>query len=208
MFGCSAQYYGYSPACVNVCSNVCFGAISGLKFGEESNSPLGCAFSPDTTVCGCVSSFVHVTVAPTLTSTGFGENAVSVRVEEPGTMETLVAAPPPPVAPVGVARLSAPVVALTVSPESAVRLDSASVVALVLVAPPSAAVPPASSVVVTLVPVALTTDKVWFWAPGSVATSVALAAGPAVAFPAVAFAAIGGPLTMSLPFGGTIVPAG
>jgi len=72
---------------VNVCSNVCFGASSGLKFGEESNSPLGCAFAPDTTVCGCVSSFVHVTVAPTLTSTGFGENAVSVRVEEPGTMD-------------------------------------------------------------------------------------------------------------------------
>src|SRR5215207_1070663 len=104
-------------------------------------------------------------------------------------METLVAAPPPPVAPVGVARLSAPVVALTVSPESAVRLDSVPVVALVLVAPVSG-VPPASSVVVTLV------------------VSIALVSLVPVAFPADAFAAIGGPLTMSLPFGGTIVPAG
>jgi hypothetical protein len=88
ILGCSIQKYGYSPASVNVCSNFCPEARSGLKFGEESNLPSGVAFDPDVTVCGYVSSFVHVTVSPTLTSTGFGENAVSVRDEEPETIET------------------------------------------------------------------------------------------------------------------------
>jgi hypothetical protein len=47
---------------VKVCSYVACGAIMG-----ESNSPLGVAFSPELTVCGCASLFVHVTVVPTLT---------------------------------------------------------------------------------------------------------------------------------------------
>src|SRR5215212_6653258 len=114
-------------------------------------------------------------------------------------METPVVLPPP------------------VAPAVSVALVPAVSVALLSVAPVSVALVPAVSVSVTLVvtallvslvPVALTTDKVWFWAPTSVAASVALVAGPAVTFPAVAFAAIGGPLTISLPFGGTIVPAG
>jgi hypothetical protein len=29
----------------------------------ESNVPAACVFSPDVAVCGCESSFVHVTVA-------------------------------------------------------------------------------------------------------------------------------------------------
>ncbi len=33
----------------------------------ESNLPSGVTFSPDVTVCGYESSFVHVTVSPTLT---------------------------------------------------------------------------------------------------------------------------------------------
>src|SRR5215210_244692 len=127
-------------------------------------------------------------------------------------METLVADPPPPLAPVAVASP----VCVALAPPPAVAFPPV-VVALLMTAPPAVALVPAVSVFVTLVvsallvslvPVALTTDKVWFCAPTSVPTSVALAAGPAVAFPAVAFAAIGGPLTMSLPFGGTIVPAG
>ena len=62
MFGCNIQKYGYSPAAANVCSNVAAGAII-----PESNVPSGVAFSPDVAVCGCASSFVHVTVAPVLT---------------------------------------------------------------------------------------------------------------------------------------------
>jgi hypothetical protein len=65
--GCSAQKYEYSPTSVNVWLNVCPGASGGLKFGEESNLPSGCPLTPDMTVCDCVSSFVHVTVSPTLT---------------------------------------------------------------------------------------------------------------------------------------------
>jgi hypothetical protein len=89
------------PACVNVKLNVCPGFSNGLKFGEELNLLSGCPLLPDATVWGCESLFVHVTVLPTLTWIGFGENAVSVRLEEPGTMETLVVVlPPPPLAPV------------------------------------------------------------------------------------------------------------
>jgi hypothetical protein len=33
----------------------------------ESKLPSGVTFSPDVTVCGCASSFVHATVLPTLT---------------------------------------------------------------------------------------------------------------------------------------------
>jgi hypothetical protein len=42
-------------------SNVAAGAIM-----PESNCWSGVAFSPDVAVCGCESSFVHVTVPPTL----------------------------------------------------------------------------------------------------------------------------------------------
>ena len=62
MFGCSRQKYGYSPASVKVKSNVAAGANM-----PESNLPSGVRFSPDVAVCGCESSFVHVTVVPTLT---------------------------------------------------------------------------------------------------------------------------------------------
>jgi hypothetical protein len=67
---------------VKVCSNVAAGAII-----PESNRWSGVAFSPDVAVCGCESSFDHVTVAPVLTWTGFGAYASVVRLEEPGTME-------------------------------------------------------------------------------------------------------------------------
>src|SRR5215210_1675060 len=124
--------------------------MSGLKFGEESNSPLGCAFSPDTTVCGCVSSLIHVTVSPTLTSTGFGENAVSVRVEEPGTMETLVPSPAlVALVPVVLPLVPAAVVALV--PAAVVALVPAAVVALV----PAAVVALVPAAVVALVPAAV-----------------------------------------------------
>lgn len=93
MFGCSTQKYGYWPASVNVWLNVCPGTSSGLNFGEESNLPFGVPFSPDVAVCGCASSFVHVTVAPMLTRTGLGEKASVVRLEEQGTMETETEAP-------------------------------------------------------------------------------------------------------------------
>lgn len=93
MFGCSTQKYGYWPASVNVWLNVCPGTSSGLNFGEESNLPFGVPFSPDVAVCGCASSFVHVTGAPMLTWTGLGEKASVVRLEEQGTMETETEAP-------------------------------------------------------------------------------------------------------------------
>ena len=44
-------------------------------------------------VCGCASSFVHVTVAPMLTWTGLGEKASVFRLEEQRTMETETEAP-------------------------------------------------------------------------------------------------------------------
>jgi hypothetical protein len=62
MFGWSIQKYGTSPASVKVYSNVACGAIIG-----ESNCPLGVGPTPELTVCGCASLFVHVTVVPTLT---------------------------------------------------------------------------------------------------------------------------------------------
>ena len=83
------------PACVNVWLNVCPGFINGLKFGDELNLLSGVPLLPDATVWGCESLFVHVTLEPTLTLTGFGLNAVLVKLEEPGTIETLVPPPPP-----------------------------------------------------------------------------------------------------------------
>ena len=47
-------------------------------------------------VCVVLSLFVHVTVPPTATLIGLGENAVVVRKDEPLTIETGV--PPPPAA--------------------------------------------------------------------------------------------------------------
>src|SRR5215207_880571 len=185
MFGCSRQKYGYSPASVKVKSNVAAGAIM-----PESNLPSGVTASPDVAVCGCASSFVHVTVVPVLTSTGFGSYASVVRLEEPGTMETPVG---PPVAPVSVAPVSA------ASPVS---------VALVSVSLTNGKVSPSTaSVSVTLasgasVSVSLITGKV---SPSGTSASVTLASGTSAS---VTFAIAGGPLTMGLPLGGTIVPAG
>src|SRR5215211_1996722 len=85
MFGCSVQKYGYSPASVNVCSNV-----APVDIIPESNSSSGSPLSPDVTVCCAMSSLVHVTVSSMLTSIGFGWYASSVSSEEPATMETLV----------------------------------------------------------------------------------------------------------------------
>jgi len=63
VFGCSRQKWGNSPASVKVKSNVAAGASI-----LESNLPSGVGgVAPDMTVCSCESSFVHVTVAPTLT---------------------------------------------------------------------------------------------------------------------------------------------
>src|SRR5687768_14135408 len=103
-------------------------------------------------------------------------------------METPVVVPPP-VAPVPAAPPAASVALVAAAPASVALVPAVSVSVTLVV----------TALLVSLAPVALTTDKVWFWAPTSVAASVALVAGPAVAFPAVAFAAIGGPLTMGLP---------
>ena len=51
----------------------------------ESNAP---PFAVD--VCAVLSLFIHVTVPPTDTVTGFGEYAVVVRLDEPLTIETRV----------------------------------------------------------------------------------------------------------------------
>jgi hypothetical protein len=92
-----------------VWSNVADGAII-----LESNLPSGVAFSPDVAVCGCASLFVHVTVLPTLTWTGFGWYASVVKVEEPGTIETLVVAFPAPVI-VALVAFPAPVIVALVA---------------------------------------------------------------------------------------------
>src|ERR671919_2494870 len=64
MFGWGSQKYGYSPALSKVKLNDCpFPIIS------ESKTP-----SFEVTVCPPESSFIHVTVSPTLTSTGFELN--------------------------------------------------------------------------------------------------------------------------------------
>src|SRR5919108_2660891 len=57
IFGCSVQKYGYSPASVNVCSNV-----APVDNRPESNSPFGSPFSPDVTVCCAMSLLVHVII--------------------------------------------------------------------------------------------------------------------------------------------------
>ena len=49
----------------------------------ELNAPL---FATD--VCATESLFVHVTVPPTATVTGFGEYAVVVSVDDPDTIDT------------------------------------------------------------------------------------------------------------------------
>jgi hypothetical protein len=55
----------------------------------ESNLPSGAPSSSDVAVCATESSsFIHVTVAPVVTITEFGWYASSVRLEEPGTIET------------------------------------------------------------------------------------------------------------------------
>ena len=51
----------------------------------ESNAP---PFAVD--VCAVLSLFIHVTVPPTDTFTGFGAYAVVVRLDEPLTIETTV----------------------------------------------------------------------------------------------------------------------
>ena len=63
VFGSSRQKQGNSPASVKVKSNVAAGASI-----LESNMPSGVGgVASDMTVYSCESSFVHVTVAPTLT---------------------------------------------------------------------------------------------------------------------------------------------
>jgi hypothetical protein len=69
--------YGYSPASMNVCSNVAAGAIK-----PESNLPSGVAFSPYVVVCGYESSFIHLTVSPTLIWIRFGRYASVVKVDD------------------------------------------------------------------------------------------------------------------------------
>src|ERR671911_3132340 len=64
MLGWGSQWYGYSPALSKVKLNDCPFPII-----PESKMP-----SFEVTVCLPESSFTHVTVSPTLTSTGFGLN--------------------------------------------------------------------------------------------------------------------------------------
>jgi hypothetical protein len=71
------------PASVKVYSNVAAGAIM-----PESKLPSGVPSSLDLAVCGTESSFVHLTVAPVVTITEFGSYTSSVRVDDPGTIET------------------------------------------------------------------------------------------------------------------------
>src|SRR5215211_1785646 len=144
----------------------------------ESNTPSGAAFSPDVAVCGCASLFVQVTVPPALTWTGFGSYAPSLRVEEPCGIDTSTLLPPP--SPV------AEVGAGVVGPVLVVVLPGiAPVVALEVMLPP---------VMLPVVIVALPA------APAAVMLPVALAAP-------VSFI-IDGPLTNSLPLGGTHVTTG
>src|SRR5215207_7948750 len=64
MFGWGSQKYGYSPSLSKVKLNDC-----PLPINSELKTP-----SFEVTVCLPESSFIHVTVSPTLTSTGFGLN--------------------------------------------------------------------------------------------------------------------------------------
>src|SRR6266487_3300153 len=64
MFGWGPHAYGYSPALSKVYLKDCPFPIT-----PESKVP-----SFEVTVCLPESSFIHVTVSPTLTSTGFGLN--------------------------------------------------------------------------------------------------------------------------------------
>src|SRR5215217_3163962 len=91
--GCTAQWYGNSPAAVNVCSNVV--PLLASFVNPESNAlpASGEPNSPDVTVCKTVSSFVHTTFWPTFTSTGLGLYDLSAKVDAPGTMDTGASAP-------------------------------------------------------------------------------------------------------------------
>jgi hypothetical protein len=184
MFGCNWQKYGTSPALVNLWLYVPPGFINGVKFGDESNTfPLLASLAPvpDTTVCGWLSLFVQVTVSPTFTLIGFGENAVSVLLDAPDVMDTLV--PPAAVLPPAAAgdAVAFPVVAL---------LD---VVVFV----------PAAGAVVALLDVVLLGVAV------IVALVVALLPDDAVTGLGVDVTPGGFTLAANgLPFGGTHVPAG
>ena len=71
------------PAVENVRLNVPPGTID-----PEFHAPLS-----DVDVCVVLSLFVHVTVPPTATLTGFGAKAVDVIVDAPNTIETGVPGP-------------------------------------------------------------------------------------------------------------------
>jgi hypothetical protein len=72
------QWYGKLPAEGKVILNVPPGAIV-----PDVHAPV---FEME--VCAVESLFVHVTVPPTLTVTGFGEYAVVVNVDDPDTIDT------------------------------------------------------------------------------------------------------------------------
>ena len=44
----------------------------------ESNLPSACAFSPDVAVCGCESSFVHVTITANIQEHGLIKMKITV----------------------------------------------------------------------------------------------------------------------------------
>jgi hypothetical protein len=72
------QWYGKLPADGNVVLNVPPGAIV-----PDVHAPVF-----ETELCATESLFIQVTVPPTATVTGFGENAVVVSVDDPETMDT------------------------------------------------------------------------------------------------------------------------
>jgi len=67
-------------------------AVWSVTLAEPPGEIKGVRKLPLLAAASCVveSLFTHVTVAPTDTVSGFGENAVVVRVEAPATIETVV----------------------------------------------------------------------------------------------------------------------
>jgi hypothetical protein len=56
------------------------------------NRPVGVASSPDVALCAAASWLVHITVSPTLISTGLGEYALLVLVDASSVMSTATSA--------------------------------------------------------------------------------------------------------------------
>jgi hypothetical protein len=80
MFGWIVHLYANDPADMNV----------RLKLPPGAIDPEFQLLSLAVEVCAVLSLFIHLMVVPTDTVTGFGEKAVVVSVEAPGTIDTCV----------------------------------------------------------------------------------------------------------------------